>query len=244
MSVDDMSFPSKSLEFSSYCLDITSVHGFLGLAKSININDCDEIVKFVVTTKIYCFPNATLSNLSISTNTKYCVVNLIEILARISHSACHRKSLAQRSSCDIHEWNLWNWMPLNYWVFESQWHQLFLSDGSCSVKGRIQNWSWMSFWKDQSIIQKMVGILTVEFQSRFVEEKDWKYVGNWWAWSWMTTFGDVDRSNWVNSQPMGDVLVKRVIDFFFDFFLTTSGLIVVGFAWSASFSSSHKICFK
>ena len=89
----------------------------------------------------------------------------------------------------------------------------------------------------------MTGIIAVELQSRLVEEKDWENVSNGRARSGMTTFGDVDGSDGVDSQIMSDVLIKRVIDLLFDFFLTTSSLIG-GFAWSASFSSSHKICFK
>jgi hypothetical protein len=120
MSIDDMSFPSKSLEFSSDCLDIIPMHCLLRLTESVNINDSDEIVKFVVSTKVNCLPNASFCDLTIPANAKYGVIDLIEILARISHTACDRKSLAQRSSCDINKWNLRNWMAFNYGVFKSQ----------------------------------------------------------------------------------------------------------------------------
>ena len=59
----------------------------------------------------------------------------------------------------------------------------------------------------------------------------------------MATFGDVDGSNGIDSEPVGDILVDGVINFLLDFFLAT-GSLIRGFAWSASFSSSHKICFN
>ena len=148
MPIDDVNFPSKSFEFSSDRLDIVSVHRLLGLTESVNINDSNQIVKFVVSSEIDCFPNASFSDLAISANAKYCVVDLIEILARISHTACNGKSLAQRSSCNINKWNLGNWMAFNNGVFKSEWHQLFLSNGSCPVKARVQKGSWMALGKD------------------------------------------------------------------------------------------------
>ena len=75
-----------------------------------------------------------------------------------------------------------------------------------------------------------------------MEEKGWEDISDGWTGSGMTSFGDIDRSNGIDSEPMSDVLIQWVIDLFFDFFLTT-GSLVGGFAWSASFSSSHKICF-
>ena len=148
MSVDDKSFPSKSFEFSSDCLHIASMHRLLRLAKPVDINNSDEIVKFVVSAKISGLPNTSLCDFTISTNAEDCVINLVEILAWISHAACYGKTLTQWSSCNINKWNFRDGMSFNDGVFKSKRHQLFLSDGSSSVKSRIQNGSWMSLWKD------------------------------------------------------------------------------------------------
>jgi hypothetical protein len=59
----------------------------------------------------------------------------------------------------------------------------------------------------------------------------------------MAAFSDVDGSNGIDSEPVGNVLGDGVINFLLDFFFTT-GSLISGFAWSASFSSSHKICFN
>ncbi len=56
-----------------------TVHGLLGLTESVDINDGDKIVEFVVSAKINSLPNTALSDLSVSADTEYSVVDLIEI---------------------------------------------------------------------------------------------------------------------------------------------------------------------
>jgi hypothetical protein len=57
------------------------MHGFLRLTESVDINDCDEVVKLVISGKIDCLPNASFCNLTVSTDTKYGVVDFVEVLA-------------------------------------------------------------------------------------------------------------------------------------------------------------------
>jgi hypothetical protein len=56
-----------------------TVHGLLGLTESVDINDGDKIVEFVVSAEINSLPNTAFSNLSVSADTEYSVVDLIEI---------------------------------------------------------------------------------------------------------------------------------------------------------------------
>lgn len=57
------------------------MHGFLRLAEPVDIDDGDEVVKLVISGKIDCLPNASFSNLTVSTDTKYGVVDFVEVLA-------------------------------------------------------------------------------------------------------------------------------------------------------------------
>lgn len=56
-----------------------AVHGLLRLTESVDINDGDKIVEFVVSAEIDSLPNTALSDLSVSADTEYSVVNLIKI---------------------------------------------------------------------------------------------------------------------------------------------------------------------
>ncbi len=71
-----------------------TVHGLLGLTESVDINDGDKIVEFVVSAEINSLPNTALSDLSVSADTEYSVVDLIEIFTWIRHAASYRKPLA------------------------------------------------------------------------------------------------------------------------------------------------------
>jgi hypothetical protein len=57
------------------------MHGFLRLAEPVDIDDGNEVVKLVISGKIDCLPNASFSNLTVSTDTKYGVVDFVEVLA-------------------------------------------------------------------------------------------------------------------------------------------------------------------
>jgi hypothetical protein len=69
------------------------VHGFLGLTEPVHINDSDKVVKLVVSAKINGLPDASFCNLTVSANTKNGVVDLIKILAGVSHTTCDGKTL-------------------------------------------------------------------------------------------------------------------------------------------------------
>ena len=112
-------FPSECLEFTCDWFNIMTVHGLLGLTESVDINDGDKIVEFVVSAEINSLPNTALSYLSVSADTEYSVVDLIEIFTWIRHTASYGKSLAQRSSGDIDKRNVWNRVSFNDGVFQS-----------------------------------------------------------------------------------------------------------------------------
>lgn len=80
MSVDDSSLPPESFKFSGDGFNIISVHCLLGLTESVYIDNSDQVIEFIVSAKIYSFPNTSLGDLAISTNTEDCIVNFIEIL--------------------------------------------------------------------------------------------------------------------------------------------------------------------
>lgn len=119
MAVDYDCFPPECFEFACNWLNIMTVHGLLGLTESVDINDGDKIVEFVVSAEINSLPNTALSYLSVSADTEYSVVDLIEIFTWIRHTTSDGKPLAQRSSGDIDERNVWNRVSFNDGVFQS-----------------------------------------------------------------------------------------------------------------------------
>lgn len=79
VSINDNCFPSKSFKFTSNRLNIISMHGCLRLAKSIDVDDSNQIIELVISTEVYSLPNTAFSDLAVSANTEYCVVNLVKI---------------------------------------------------------------------------------------------------------------------------------------------------------------------
>jgi hypothetical protein len=69
-------------------------------------------------------------------------------------------------------------VPFNNGPFQSEREQLLFSDDLGSVEGRIEGRAGVALGEDDSIVEEVLGVVGVEFESLFVEEEHGEYVGD------------------------------------------------------------------
>lgn len=86
VTVDNDCVEAKGLEPGLVDFSMMGIHGFLGLAKGVDINKDGEVVEFIIAGKSSGFPNAALRYFSVSSDAVDVVVDVVEVLARVGHT--------------------------------------------------------------------------------------------------------------------------------------------------------------
>ena len=88
----------------------------------------------------------------------------------------------------------------------------------------------MSLGKDYPVIAEVLVVISVEFESFFVEEKNREDVGDGGRGSWMSRFADSDCLCGVDFDLVSDVFPVAVVNIWLDLFGSSFCIF-----WSASF---------
>jgi hypothetical protein len=95
MAINNNSIPALCLNAFSVSLHFVAQSSSFRLTKTVAIDDCAKIVKFVMSRILHGFPNTSFGTFTISHHTEYSVRSLINIFGNPSHTSSIGQSLTQ-----------------------------------------------------------------------------------------------------------------------------------------------------
>jgi hypothetical protein len=204
------SFPSERCESSGINFSFVLLHGGLGLTKGVDVDDGNEVVKVIVSSKVGSFPDRSFSALTITEQGVEFVLDLVHIFGGISHTSGNGKTLSEGSGGYVNELESGDGVTFKLTVDVTEGLEGFLGEETIVSPADVKDGSVVTLGKDEFIVGKVLGVLGVIVHTGFVEEKDGQELSRGRTGSGVTRFGLFDGFDDINSEDVSQV--RKVLD--------------------------------
>src|SRR3989338_6709421 len=140
--------PAKSFASSCIHFDVISKHCFTTLAKTININNTDQIIQTIMRPNLKRFPLLPLRHFAVTQKHPGPIREFIQIFCIQGHTKPHRKSLPKRAGCNLSKRKCTCWMSFKATTKCPKCEKFFSLYPTCSSPHSIQEGRGMPLGKN------------------------------------------------------------------------------------------------
>ncbi len=224
--VDDEGVPTERLELSGENARVAPVHGFLGLAETIDVDDGAEVLETEMGAGVGRFPDRSLRALAVPHDDENPPGRFSELHGR-GHPHPDRKALSERAGGRLDPFHSGRRMPLENGIDLAQVHELGGSDDPGLGVSRPEDGRGMSLGQDELVVPPVLGIGRIV--AHLAEEETGGDLGHGQAGRRMAGPGLGGHLERMDAEPGGDggEGVATVHGFLFSFDGSPRGGIII-----------------